>query len=77
MKPGIVAEGLNCHHNSRYSGFLAKSKLEKVFQALRSALAQLTQQFAIVEKISAKYLGNGKDILPMRYGINNLDIMKL
>lgn len=59
------------YDNSWDTGFLAKDKFEEFRQNFGSALTELAQQFTIIQKEPSQYLGNGKNILPMRYGIKN------
>lgn len=43
--------------------FLTKGKLEEFSQTLYSTLAELAQQFPVIEKESAQDYGNGENIL--------------
>lgn len=77
MPSGIIPEGLNGHDNSWNTGFFAKGKLEKFRQTFYCALAELAQQFAVIEKESAQDSGDGEDILAVGNGIENrfLEVM--
>jgi len=71
MPAGVISEGLNGHDDSRNTGFLTKGKLEKFRQTLYSTLAELAQQFAVIEKESAQDFGDGEDILAVRNRVKN------
>ncbi len=71
MPSGVISERLNSHNHSRNTGFLAKGKLEEFRQTFCSTLAELAQQFPVVEKESAQDFGNGKNVLTMGDWIKN------
>ncbi len=77
MPSGVISERLNSHNHSRNTGFLAKGKLEEFRQTFCSTLAELAQQFPVVEKESAQDFGNGKNVLTMGNWIKNrfLEVM--
>jgi hypothetical protein len=66
MPTGVISEGLDCNDDSRNAGFLAKRELKELRQTFYSALAQLAEQFAVVEKNFAQDFGNGENILAVR-----------
>ena len=50
VPPDIVSKRLNRYDNSRDTVFLSKRYPEETAQALGGAMAEFTQQFAIIQK---------------------------
>ena len=71
MPSGIISERLDGNNDSRYTGLLAKGKLEEFPQTLYSTLAELAQQSTVIEKESAQDYGDGEDILAVRNRVKN------
>ena len=68
---GIVAEGMDGQGNIRNSQLFIEGNLKKTRQTRCCALAQLAEQFAIIEKISAKNFRDAEHILALRDGKKN------
>lgn len=77
MPTGVISEGLYSDDNTWYPSFLAKGKLGEFPQTFYSTLAELAQQFAVIEKESAQAFGDGEDILTVGNRIENrfLEVM--
>ena len=77
MPTGVISERLDSHDDSRNTGFLAKGKLEESRQTFYSTLAELAQQFTVVEKEFAQDFGEKEDILAVRNRVKNsfLEVM--
>ncbi len=65
MKVDQITEGLDGDDGARYALRPVQGRVEKLFQALIGALAELSQEFSIESKIGPQHLGYSEDILPM------------
>ena len=72
MPLGIVAEGLDGQSDAGNPKLFAKSDPEKPRETQCCTLAQLAEQFAIIEKIPANDFRDAEYILAMRDGKENI-----
>jgi hypothetical protein len=66
MPFGVVAEGLDGQGDTRNPKLFAEGDPKKAREARCRALAQLAEQFAIIEKIPANDFRDAKYVLAMR-----------
>ena len=71
MPSGIITEALNSYDNTWYPGFITKSEPKEFRQTFYSTLAELAQQFAVIEKEFAQDFRDGANILPVRNRVKN------
>jgi hypothetical protein len=65
VKIDQVAEGLDGHYHPGHGFFSIKGLLEKLFEGLIGALAELPQKLSIEPEIGPEHLGESKNILPV------------
>jgi hypothetical protein len=77
MPADVISERLNGDDNTWYPRFLSKDEFEKFRQTFCGALAELAQQFAVIEKESAQDFGDGENIFTVGNRIENrlLEVM--
>ena len=72
VPPGIVAEDLHRHHDTRNAVFNLQMRPEEIDQALVSAEAEFAQQLAIIKKIPAENDRKAEDILPVLHRLQQV-----
>ena len=71
MKVDQISEGLDRDHNTWHGLFFIQSRAEELFNSLIGALAELAQELSIKSEMGSEHLGDSKDILPMREGVED------
>ena len=66
-----ISEGLDRDHNTWHGLFFIQSRAEELFNSLIGALAELAQELSIKSEMGSEHLGDSKDILPMREGVED------
>lgn len=72
MEPGVITKRVNDHHESGHSVFQTQDVTKEDLQAFLCAVTEFGQELAIILEIDPKANRDAKDVLPVRYRIQNV-----